>query len=80
MTDKRPSQLEQVKGLLRSQGETGLTQMDAIWMVNPACLRLAPIIHRLRRQGWEIDTVDIPKHICAGSYAKYILKGEPTND
>lgn len=80
MTKKRPSQLEQVKELLRTQGDFGLTQMDAIWMVHPSCLRLAPIIFRLRRQGWKIDTVDIPKTTTSGSYAKYILRGEPNND
>lgn len=74
MKEKVPSQMEQIKGLLESRGSSGLTQYDAMIMVKPMCTRLAAYICVLRKRGWEIETLKIPRKSGRGYYAFYILK------
>ena len=76
---KEMTQLEQIQVLLKKRPE-GVTQFDVIRLVDPPCIRLAVHIFTLRKRGWDIVTVECPKKKGPGTYARYILKGEPKND
>lgn len=74
MKRNRPTQLEQIMGLLESRGNLGLSQANAIYMVKPMCTRLAAQIFVLRKRGWVIDTVRHQKQTEPGTFAIYILR------
>ena len=54
--------------------EKNITSMEAI--VRYRVTRLAAVIHRLRQDGWAIETEKLPMPE-GGTYAKYHFKGLP---
>lgn len=72
---KQKSQINDITNYLKKNGS--ITSMDA-WSIFHAT-RLASVIHKLRKLGYDIET-----EMCDGrneygsyTYAKYILKGVP---
>jgi hypothetical protein len=54
MSSVVPAQSRLVLDTLRVQGQAGLTSLQALeWL---ACFRLASVVHRLRAEGYDIET------------------------
>ena len=67
----------QTKDVLRYMTEKGsITSQDA-WR-EFSCTRLASIIHRLRKYGYDIDTIEcsVRNEYGTNTYAKYVLNEE----
>lgn len=52
-----------------------ITPWDAIYKYNYT--RLSDIIFRLRRKGYDIETINEKNADGRGTHARYVLKGEP---
>lgn len=72
---RKPTQKHQVLKHLQ-ESCNGLTQAEAANLYN--CWRLAPWICKLRKEGYNIRTIEEPNLQRKGTHARYILIAEPT--
>lgn len=73
MKEKKPTQEQMIKQLLTRFKQVDAYKVMYYWRI----MRLAAIIHRLRRDGWKITTDLRPNAKGDGQHAVYKLISKP---